>query len=217
MAYYNFHTHNASKDDQEIVIENVFPEDYWSGNFSSDWISVGVHPWYILGDGSDQITQLERIINDDRVKVIGEAGLDKLKGPDMEKQMQVFRKQIELSEQADKPLIIHCVKAYNEIINLRKQLCPRQPWIFHGFSSSQQVLRQVIEAGFYISFGTRLLVEYSKVQIAFREAPLDRCFLETDEAPESVFELYQKAAIIKELEIHEIESRIDDNIKRIFK
>ena len=64
---------------------------------------------------------------------VGEAGFDKLTAAPMELQVRMFEKQVELSEKYRLPLIIHCVKAMDELLAVRKKLNPAQPWIWHGF------------------------------------------------------------------------------------
>ena len=71
----------------------------------------------------------------------------------MDKQLEVFKGQIELSEREEKPLIIHCVKAIDGLLRLRRDLHPKMPWMFHGFRGKPQQLRSLLAAGFYVSFG----------------------------------------------------------------
>lgn len=217
MGYINFHTHQATKDDSIISIKNVFPEDYCAGNYSSDLVSVGIHPWHIQDDGMQQLKLLRSVLMDKKVVCIGEAGLDKLQGADYLIQESVFLEQIELSEEFNKPLIIHCVRAYNEIISLRKRRRPSSSWIFHGFSSSVQVLEQAIKAGFYFSFGAALLNHHSKTVQAFVKAPLERCFLETDEAGVEIGKMYRVAAKYRDVEGVHIEDLIMSNFDLLFK
>jgi len=217
MAYINIHTHQVSKDDGIICIENVFPEEYSAGNYSSGYVSVGIHPWYIQYDGVEQLKLLRATLSDKRVVCIGEAGLDKRKGADFLLQESVFLQQLKLSEEFKKPLVIHCVKAYNELIALRKKMKPSSPWIFHGFSGSIQIMEQALQAGFYFSFGAALLKEKSKARQVMIEVPLERCFLETDDANISISELYYLAAGVKGLKVSEIEGLMEFNFNALFK
>ncbi len=217
MAYINFHTHQSIPDKRIISIENVFPQDYLKGNFRSDYLSVGIHPWFIQADQEQQMTVLKTILKDERVVCIGEAGLDKRQGGNWIRQEAIFSAQISLSEEFNKPLVIHCVKAYNEIISLRKKGPSKMPWIFHGFSSSIPLMEQAVEAGFYVSFGAALLKDNSKASASFREAPLDRCFLETDEADIRIEEIYLRAAKLKCCHVSEIEEQMEFNLKLLIK
>jgi len=217
MNYINFHTHKSFNDKHIISIENVFPEDYLEGNYHSDKISVGIHPWFIQGDGQYQMQLMRTILSDQNVVFIGEAGLDKRQGGDFLRQESVFLEQIRLSEEFNKPLVIHCVKAYNEIISLRKKIKPSLPWIFHGFSSSVPVMEQALDVGFYFSYGVALLNDASKTVDTFCKTPLDRCFLETDEADMGIEILYQRAADLRGCEVAQIEDEMKCNFKLLLK
>jgi TatD DNase family protein len=79
---------------------------------------------------------IEEKLKDENCFALGECGLDKITASDFELQKVVFKKQIQLSEKHQKPLIIHCVKAHQELIEIKKELKPKQVWIFHGFNTN---------------------------------------------------------------------------------
>lgn len=144
--YYNVdvHTHVPAPDGRAIV--SATPGQ---GLGSAPYYSVGIHPWE--ADAS-QLAALETIAADKRVVAIGECGLDKLRGPDMQSvQMPVFVAQAQLAEKLGKPLIIHCVRAYGEVMTLHRRMQPSVPWIMHGFNRSDNLARQLTEAGIYLS------------------------------------------------------------------
>lgn len=118
--------------------------------------SVGIHPW-----DADKVTpqtwqQLEAAAHNPRVLAIGEAGLDKLRGPSMERQLEVLEPQIRLSEEVGKPVVLHVVRAIEPLLALRKRLRPTQPWIIHGFRGKPQQAAQLLAMPgnpFYLSLG----------------------------------------------------------------
>ena len=98
--------------------------------------SVGIHPWHA---SEWQIEHLDELATDPRVVAIGEAGFDTLRGPSAEIQTRIFRHQALLAERLGKPLIIHCVKAWDALLEQQRLLRPETPWIIHGFRG---ILRQ---------------------------------------------------------------------------
>ena len=121
------------------------------------------------------------------VWAIGECGLDKYSQVDFDIQKQYFIKQIKLSELTHKPLIIHCVKAYNELLNLKKIYKPTQPWLIHGFRKNKNVAEQLIKAGCFLSFGQYYNPE--ALTFAFQAG---HAFLETDMDVMPIEDVYQK-------------------------
>lgn len=102
--------------------------------------------------------------------------------------------QVELAEQARKPLIIHCVKAYPDLIRVRKGVKTTVPWIIHGFNNNEQILNQLLEHGFYISVGPQLLNPRSNAFRLLRKIPLYALFLESDDRDVRIEAIYESAA-----------------------
>ena len=94
-------------------------------------------------------------------------------------QTALLRIHYELSETLRKPLILHIVKSFPEIIALRKQWKPTQPWIIHGFRSKPQLARELLAHGFHLSYGKK----YNPASLAITHA--SRLLRETDEMPDS--------------------------------
>lgn len=116
--------------------------------------SVGLHPWDIRDDWRTQMAKLLVMALHPQVVMIGEAGLDKINGnAPMEVQTAVFSEHIRLSELLRKPLIIHCVKAIDELIAIRKELKPTLPWVIHGYRGGMEQWQQLTRAGLHVSIG----------------------------------------------------------------
>ena len=114
--------------------------------------------------------------SDPRVDAIGEAGLDALRGGDILYQEETFKKQVEISEQLGKPMIIHCVRAFDRLLRLRKELRPSQLWIVHGFRGKPELARQLVDAGCAISLGKKFNPDVRAIvppQLLFRESDND--------------------------------------------
>ena len=167
---FNLHTHTKSNnaiiniDDKTLINDDLY-------------YSAGIHPWY----NYFSINNIEQLIkNKSNIIAIGECGIDKMKSQNsISKQIELLKAQINLSEQYQLPLILHIVKGFNEIIKLKKDLKPNQPWIIHGFNNYKQT-KNLVDEGFYLSFGNALTVN-KKLQNVFKDVPINHIFLETDD------------------------------------
>ena len=147
---------------------------------------------------------------------MGECGLDKITASDFELQKEVFKKQIQLSEKYQKPLIIHCVKAYQDILEIKKELKPKQIWIFHGFNKNYQVAESLLKNGIILSFGTAIIND-KKLQEVVSKVAISSILLETDDTNIDIKEVYQKLSELKKITVEELQQKIKQNFKSIFK
>lgn len=177
------------------------------------FFSTGVHPWeadlYL-----EHRADLQKRAAVPNCLAIGEVGLDKLKGPDLKIQEQAFREQILLAEKLRLPVIIHCVKAWNELQALKRNLKPKQEWIFHGLAKAP-LLPQVIQEGLMISLGAAVL-KSETLQKGIITAPVNRLLLETDDAECDIAEIYRKVSELKRIPLPVLENQIEENFKRVF-
>jgi TatD DNase family protein len=137
----------------------------------------------------------------------------------MELQTSVFKQQLQLVQQTEKPIILHCVAAYDEVIALKKELKVENPMIIHGFSKNEQVANSLLKNGFYLSFGKYLLRSRNigtELEKVFKFAPENKILLETDTIEESIYEVYEKAAFIKGISVDEMKAIVFQNYTNIF-
>ena len=145
---FDSHTHRTDSGYALINVEPGFapePEYYYS---------IGIHPWHADRVTGADLTKLEAQAVLPQVKAIGETGLDR-NTPGYQQQLALLTYHIGLSERLHKPLLLHVVRYYNEIIQLCKRLKPTQPWIIHGFRGNPQQTEQLLNHGFYLSLGER--------------------------------------------------------------
>lgn len=154
--------------------------------------SLGLHPCYPEDMQEEALALLRSRLRAEQAQIwaIGEAGLDKLSVVPLELQLYYLEEQIELSESHGIPLVLHCVRAYNELIALRKSLNPRQDWIIHGYRRGPELAESLIRSGFYLSFGQHY--DAIALQVAYEAK---RLYLETDEASINIEEVYHKASL----------------------
>ena len=206
MDFFNIHTHIAKHPANEILSADV---SSFSAIGKNEFLSVGIHPWY-LDDAENQLDLLRKAIENKQVVAIGESGLDKLKGPSMDLQTTVFKKQIALSEEYHLPMVIHCVKAYNELIQIKKSTHPHQPWIIHGFRGKEALAKECILHGFHLSFGAYYQED------ALRAVPVEKLFVETDESDMDIEDICLRIAHTRGMELEELTESIKKNVERVF-
>ena len=143
--------------------------------------------------------------------------MDKMHKASFEQQNKLFERQIDLSEALQKPMILHDVRSHNEIIALRKKHKAKQPWIVHGFSGTEQDVKQLIGQGIYLSVGESLLHLERKIHKSFKFIDLDYLFLETDMAEIGVETIYEAAANLLEMDLSTLQTRIFANFARLFR
>ena len=171
----------------QFVCNGTRPED-WPAveKFSQEDRRVvpffGVHPWYVGKLPVDWYKTLEDFLKRNPAAGVGEVGLDKARNMDLARQTEVFHRQLEIAGRLARPLAIHCVRAWSDLVNvLKRSLPPRTRFMVHSFQGSSQVLKDLLSLGAYISFSWKSLQRDSEESIALmRGVPLDRLLLETD-------------------------------------
>ena len=165
----------------------------------------------------EALRKLKENLQQPQAIALGEAGLDKMHKASFERQIELFERQIELSEALQKPMILHDVRSHNEIIALRKKHKAKQPWILHGFSGTEQDVKQLIGQGGYLSVGENLLHPERKIHKSFKFIDLNYLFLETDMAEIGVETIYEAAANMLEMELSALQTRIFANFARLIR
>jgi TatD DNase family protein len=210
-SYINLHTHHASPGHGVFVFNNRFAHDplYYTGSL----FSIGVHPWDAALPGALQQDELEKLLQHPNCFALGECGLDKLHGPDLSIQKDVFGMQLELALHHSMPVIIHCVKAFDELMEMAKPYAERVPLVIHGFHKSAQMAAQLIDKGFYLSLNPALI---GRKDFDSSVIPLERLFLETDMREDlSILEVYQAAAAWFNVGEDELKERINGNFETL--
>ena len=211
--FINLHTHKFSNLSDVIEVVNQYP---WEFDASIPNYSIGIHPWYI--DENRLESDLEIIkekLQLSECLALGECGLDKRIEIPLDLQISVFKKQLEIVKQTNKPVVLHCVVAYDEVIAIKKEMKIENPMIIHGFSKNEQVAKSLLNNGFYLSFG-KYLLRNPDLEKVFTFAPENQILLETDTIEESIYEVYKKAASIKGISIEEMKAIVFANFSRIF-
>ncbi|TDW51363.1 TatD DNase family protein [Flavobacterium sp. 270] len=213
MEYFNFHTHQSKNQANVLELVNQYPNEF---DASIPFYSIGIHPWYIQENSIDaDLKIIEEKLQTENCLAIGECGLDKRIEVPLELQISVFEKQLALAEEFKKPVVIHCVAAFQEIIAIKKKLKISVPMIMHGFSKNNQIAAQLIKEEFYLSFG-KYLLKNPELETVFKSVPNDRFFLETDTIEETIEQVYDLAGKYKNINLKELEDIISSNYRTVF-
>jgi TatD DNase family protein len=214
MKFINLHTHKFTNNPEILEIVNQYPTEFEATIPS---FSIGIHPWKIdLNRVEADLKIIGQKLQLPNCLALGECGLDKRIETSLEIQTQIFEKQLFLAQKYNKPVILHCVAAFQEIIEIKNRLKVEVPMIIHGFSKNEQTAKQLLDNGFYISFG-KYLIQNKELETVFKNIPNNRFFLETDSSEYSIEEVYQLAAKYKNISIQELEKQINSNFETVFK
>ena len=210
--YYDIHTHIIPDENANIyAIVNIFAENITEIQTGIQY-TIGIHPWFIKKEKTQkELDLIRKYAAFPNIKAIGECGLDKSCQTDFELQKEVFSSQILISEAINKPLIIHCVKSFEEIIALKKEFQPKQAWIIHGFRGKPEQAGQLIRKGIFLSFG------YRYNENTLKKLSLETLFFETDESNSNIQDVYKKAAKTLGIPEENLLRQIEQNFKNTFK
>ena len=184
----DIHTHHAAPQPEGVI--SCSPEAF--SPIEGQLYSVGIHPWDVAEGITDEVwDRLETALSHPQVVALGECGIDIPKGGVLFRQMQVFKRQIDLSEKMCKPLIVHSVKAQDIIIGIKKDLNPAQPWLVHGFRGKPTIAKMYADAGIFLSFGEF----FNEASLA--SLPDEFIFAETDESQLSIEKIILNISTVK--------------------
>jgi len=213
--YIDIHVHRGTTAEGIFMLESLMAhEEKVPVDFPGVAYTFGIHPWFLNENNfNQQLKSVRRIAGSPGILAIGEAGFDKLRGPSIVLQRKVFEEQIILSEDLKKPVIIHCVRAWEELLSVQKKLKPRMKWLIHGFRGNVELATQLLSKGMYLSFWFDFVLRPNAGTL-LRQLPLDRIFLETDGADVDIRAIYKKVSDDLGLSVGELKSIILENFNR---
>lgn len=194
MQLYDIHSHGI--EDMASAIINIGTDACLLRN--DGFFSAGIHPWNVNPDSLEQdLQRLGIMLENPRTVAVGECGMDSLKGPELGIQEHAFVAQALLAEEKGLPMILHVVKQIDSIIRIRKDIRPSHPWLIHGFRGGPQQMRQLLDTGFWLSFG----IQANSASLA--AVPDDRLVLETD-GKCSIGSVWEKVASVRNTTVEDV-------------
>lgn len=215
--YINIHDHGAEPAAGVFTVDNIMVhEDRYPEPLDGIAYSCGIHPWYIDEDTLEaHLSELRRIASMDNVIALGEAGFDRVRGAEAGLQEKAFIMQADLSEEMGKPLFIHCVKAWDELLKYHKEKGPRMRWIIHGFRGKPELADQMLAKGFYLSPWVEWAVRPDSKE-TLRSIPPDRLFLETDGFDIGIEPVYEVVAGHLGMDTEKLKEQLWNNFNNLF-
>jgi len=209
----NIHTHRKPNISNEYVVRNAFEIKLKSNKPLGYSVSTGIHPWQVKQDNSEAFKNIEANLHLTNVIAIGECGLDRVQGPEMKIQTEIFLRHIELANKFNKPLILHLVKTYSDILYYASAM--KTPWIIHGFKGNLNEATTLISKGASLSFGPRLTFS-PELQNIFKWLPIEHIYLETDTKPMHINEMYEFTCKLLRIPLEQLKDSIKLNFERDF-
>lgn len=193
-------------------------------------IAFGYHPEDADKITEDDLRYLEEVISDERIIAIGEIGLDYYWDKTYkDKQMELFIKQIEIANKANKPVLIHSRSAAKDTYDTLKKYAKTNV-LMHCFGESFEMMQEYLKLGYYIAFGgviTFKNAQQPKENVS--RIPLDRLMLETDcpymtpvpfrgKQNETAYVKYvgEYVCELRGLEIDKLQQQLQENYRRFF-
>ncbi len=211
--YINVHTHHTQPVEGILSIGNLYKN--FDAIETNSLYSVGLHPWFITEETwQQQFERVKEVCRLQNVVAVGEAGLDKVCTTDFALQQTVFAAHIQLANELGKPLIVHCVRAHAEALQLLKQQQMNVPVLFHGFTKSKELALQLMAQGYYLSFGHGLMKENLRAVLAV--LPIEQVLLETDNSTASIEEIYKLAAAAFQIDEVSLSLQLQKNAAKVF-
>lgn len=209
MEFIDFHTHNLTGE--------VYPSAIASYSLpkigrcpKGQCYSVGLHPWDTARLDAYRVVDqaLAHYLENEHCVALGEVGIDRLRGASMAVQEELLSVQLKIGESLHKPVIVHCVRAWSELLSVfRKQRFTYNKAI-HGYRGSLPVLERLLEEGWYISVGF-----YTPPEL-IEHIPLEQLLLESDDTQLPIDTLYEQTAERLNISDNELKAMVKGNIQR---
>lgn len=210
--YIDIHTHGSQPGPGLFVVNTLMVHE--NNTFIAApgvaWCA-GIHPWHLSLDNSEILwNRLLKLADNPDLFAIGEAGFDRLRGPSPELQSEMFSRQALLAEKKRKPLVIHCVKAWEELLAEHSKISPSVPWLVHGFRGSRELAMQLVSRNIFLSFWFDFVKRPAATGILLA-VPREKIFLETDGSGTDIGDIYKKVAADLILSVEGLRTLIYNN------
>jgi TatD DNase family protein len=215
--YIDIHTHGSGQVSGVFYVETLMAhEEREPVETAGKAFIYGIHPWFVTHDNRDVLLKnVQKNAVNQSVIAVGESGFDKIRGPELELQREIFEKQVMIAEANSKPVIIHCVRAWDELLMAHKKLRPVSPWLVHGFRGNPELAMQLITRGMYLSFWFDFITRPESSALV-RTLPSGRIFLETDGAGINIADIYNKVSADLSIEVDDLKKIIYSNFLEFF-
>ena len=214
IPFIDIHSHHALNSEGILTVQSLFLQDIDLQNDLNFPFTAAIHPWHAIKFTPEQVSaMLDNLAKQPELIAIGETGLDRVCTTDYQRQKLLFEMHLEFAEIHRKPVIIHAVKSWNDLIKYLKQA--KVPFILHGYSAGIELTKQLIDLGCYFSVGTSVLRITPRFLEAIKIIPLTSLFLETDDSSASITEIYAEVSKILGLPLDELKIQLNENFNTL--
>ena len=217
MHYIDIHTHSNPRPDIPSLVDVSGREDCC---FDYEYFSVGIHPKSIGEDWQSQLSKIEQLAQKPSFGGVGECGLDKFADRPRDLQEKVFVEQLLLAQRIAKPVIIHCVRLYTDVLRLLKKIRFGNPVVFHGYNGNPDIAAQLLKLpNTYFSYSAATLaMPGTSGAKSLPMIPAERLLTETDcEQGADLSGVVETIAKIKNLDSDILRQTIYENFMRLMK
>ncbi len=212
--YFDIHTHKRTSNSNTDRVISLFSSDV-SNLSPAQKYSIGIHPSFIEENIlKSELNIVNRFASMKNIVAIGEIGLDKTADLPLCTQIEVFQQQLKIAEKLTKPVIIHCVKCFSEILALKKNSIV--PWVIHGFRGKPELAAQLVKKNIFLSFGVAVLNCSPPLYSTIKNTPSHKIFLETDNSKVDIGLIYEKVAEIRCTSTRVLIDKISNNKRKFF-
>jgi TatD DNase family protein len=181
-------------------------------------VSMGIHPWDLASNWESHFEKIKReAAQNPYVLAIGETGFDRLKGPEIPLQKDAFYAQASAAAELGIPLILHCVKSHDLLLEYLKSAKNPLNIIWHGWNQKPELATQLLPFPVFFSFGKHILHPGSNAAKWLVACPLDRVFFETDDSGLEIGSIYQRASLLLQLPVATLAAQVIANWNAISK
>jgi TatD DNase family protein len=216
--YIDIHNHGTHGRPGYFQVENLMTHENRFPDIENGLAyTIGIHPWFLTAENfQEQIGVVRQYADHKNIIAVGEAGFDRLKGPEFSIQRKAFAEQIRIANEVSKPVVIHCVRAWDELLSEHKKLRPATPWLVHGFRGRRELAMQLLSKGMYLSFWFDFIVKPESTPL-IKSLPVEKIFLETDGSSTDIKTIYEKVAADLNITGEQLKKQIFLNYKVLFK
>lgn len=215
----DFHTHQSVFRPNVVGIYSLSRDEVSSGVVPErcDRFTVGVHPWWLKDQTQFLDDQILKLLKHANCFGLGEIGLDRAVAVGFELQISVFERMMNLAMQHDvERVVIHCVRAYSDVLQVLKRLKPNFKIIFHDFNANADIVDKLLAHDCYFSLGKRLFDSKSALAKSVHSIPIERVFFETDDHSDvSIEMIYDQANRVLKMKSERLVAQIEENFFKI--
>ncbi len=208
--FIDFHTHQAREGEHLDTCEIVSSPKVLERRFTLER-----HPWATASLMSEFEADVFRTqLHAPTCLGLGEIGLDKLRGQPISEQMEILRQLLWIAQEEKKSVVLHCVKAFDELIALKKEFGGIENWAIHGFNKHPALARQLVDHGFYLSINPAEIVNINALLALI---PLNKLFIETDDRMDLIKENYLCVAEALSMNLDPLKAQLVTNANVFFR